>query len=66
MTFTAMSEAIEAYDEFLDELHGSPMGFEGSRIMRELDPIAYRCGFADYMDAEGVDTDELEDDEDLP
>lgn len=60
-----MSEAIEAYDEYLDEL-GEFQGIPGSRIMRECDPIAYRCGFHDWVDAQGVDTDDLDDDAQLP
>lgn len=26
------------------------------------DPIAYKCGWLDWIDSEGIDTDELEDD----
>ena len=25
--------------------------FNASRVLRELDPIAFRCGFNDYMDS---------------
>ena len=66
MNITTMSEAIEAYDEMLDETHGDFMGMSASRILRECDPIAYRVGLLDWADAEGFDPDELEDDEDLP
>lgn len=42
------------YDEFLDEIYGpimvGNMAFCASRILSELDPIAYRCGFADWAD----------------
>lgn len=65
-----MSEAIEAYDESLDEINGSfeigYLTFDASRVLRELDPIAYRVGFFDWADAEDIDTDDLEDDADLP
>ena len=64
--YDTMSEAIEAYDDMLDEVHGEFMGMSAARILRECDPIAYRCGFADWADAEGIDTDDLEDDADLP
>ncbi len=65
-----MSEAIERYDDMLDEVI-EPMNFGSfslypSRVLREVDPVAYRVGFHDYMDSEGIDTDDLEDDADLP
>ncbi len=70
MNITTMSEAIEAYDDMLNETHEWPsvagISFAPSDILRELDPIAYRCGFADWSDAEGIDPDDLEDDADLP
>ena len=65
--YETMSEAIEAYDDMLNEVYPeTPFGIPASRILRECDPIAYRCGFADWADAEGIDTDDLEDDADLP
>ena len=45
--------AEELYDDYLDsEGYVDVMGLEflPSRIISELDPIAYRCGFNDYMD----------------
>ena len=50
MNITTMSEAIEAYDDMLDEVHGEFMGMSAARILRECDPIAYRCGFHDCID----------------
>ena len=68
--YETMSEAIEAYDDMLNEIHEWPViggiSFAPSDILRECDPIAYRVGFHDWIDAEGIDTDDLEDDEDLP
>lgn len=68
--FTTMSEAIAAYDEFLNEVHEwARVGwtdFAPADILKALDPIAYRVGFRDWADADGIDTDNLEDDEDLP
>lgn len=65
-----MSEAIEAYDEYLNEIHAWPFvlgqEFAPSDVLRELDPIAYRTGFHDWADAEGIETDDLEDDTELP
>lgn len=42
------------YDEVLDEGGAVMVGgceFLPSRILRELDPIAYRCGLNDYVDS---------------
>ena len=65
--YETLSEAIEAYDEMLDEIYTeTPFGIPASRILRECDPIAYRVGLLDWADAEGFDPDDLEDDADLP
>ena len=58
-------DAEERYDELLDtegpvEVSGLP--FNRSRVLRELDPIAYRCGLFDFIDGEGWDSDELDGD----
>ena len=67
--FTTMSEAIESYNEMIEEVHPAVnlLGVEYSPVVliREVDPIAYRVGFYDYMDSLDVDTDELEDDADF-
>ena len=50
-----MSIVKDAYDEFLDELHdenpGTFGGYSGAMIMREIDPVAYRCGLNDYSNS---------------
>lgn len=47
------------YDEMLDEVHDTVRigccTFDPSRILSELDPIAYRCGLSDFVDAEESD-----------
>lgn len=52
----------ENYDEGLDEIYGEIMigniSFLPSRILKELDPIAYRCGFSDYIDSLDIEDDE--------
>lgn len=67
---TTMSEAINQFDEMLDDcytpLQFGDMSLAPSRCLREVDPIAYRTMFYDYMDSEGIETDDLEDDLDLP
>lgn len=53
-------EAIEQYDEWLDGIHGDFMGrYPASRVLREVDPVAYRCGLYDFIDIEGIDSDDL-------
>lgn len=62
--------ALDQYNEYLDNSIDVPVQvagihFDGSTILRTLDPIAYRVGFHDYLDAERIDLDELEGWEDL-
>lgn len=53
----------EAYDDMLDDIYsfekvGGP--FETmlpSRVLKEVDPIAYRCGLADYSSEETYEVD---------
>lgn len=40
----------QQYKEMLDDCYGEFHGFEYSRILEELDPIAFRCGLNDYCD----------------
>ena len=61
-------EAEARYCEMLDEVYpevtiGS-ISFDPSRVLKELDPTAFRCGLADWLDSEGLTTDKDEDDED--
>lgn len=42
------------YDDMLDEVHGEFMGYSASRILKEVNPIAYRCGFSDYQEYKNV------------
>ena len=54
-------EAEERYDEMLDEVFEdvdiAGLKYATSRALKELDPIAYRCGFLDWLDAEGLEVD---------
>lgn len=63
---TTMSKLLEAYREFLNEVHPevtiAGCTFDASSILEEADPTAFRCGYLDYADSEGIDVDELEDD----
>ena len=58
-------QAYSRYNDFLNEQQ-SPVTINGatyylSNILSAVDPIAYRVGFNDWADAEGIDTDDLED-----
>lgn len=61
-----MSELVNLFKEAVDEIHPTicigDLEFQPSRILEELDPIAFRYGYLDYADSIGVDTDDLEDD----
>ena len=58
-------DAVRAYTDMLDEVYGDievcGMTYEAGRVLRDVDPVAYRCGFIDWCDAEGFDTDEWND-----
>jgi len=45
-------EMEQRYDEMLDEVYGvvtiAGYQYETSRVLKEVDPIAYRVGMADY------------------
>lgn len=64
--YETISETVAAYNNMLDECYPdltiAGMYYETSRALNALDPIAYKCGWIDWCDAEGIDTDELEDD----
>lgn len=46
--------ALKQYDEFLNEVYGEVtlgigLTYSASRVLKEVDPIAYRCGFNDWL-----------------
>ena len=49
------AEALEMYEEMLDDCEGlvelCGMTYSASYVLREVDPVAYRCGFNDYVDS---------------
>jgi hypothetical protein len=55
-------EALEQYDEWLDECYQpyniGVLEWTASQILKELDPIAYRTGFNDWLDGEGLELEE--------
>ena len=68
MEFIEEYEATERYNDMIDECNPivSIFGMEylPSRVLEEIDPIAYNCGLADYLDSCGLTTDESEANED--
>ena len=69
MRYVPEYEAEQDYSEMLDDVYGvvtiAGMEYGTAYALRELDPIAFRCGMSDYLDSAGITTDESEvDDED--
>ena len=55
----------EIYDEWLDEISGpvriGSLEYSPSIVLERVDPIAYRCGYSDFLDFLGGDAEyELE------
>ena len=59
MTNLTDQEAHEQYDEMLDEVYTpyniGVLEFNASRVLSELDPIAYATGFNDWCDSEDIE-----------
>lgn len=53
-------DADKAYDEFLDEIYsfdslgGIFASMQPSRVLEKMDPVAYRCGFSDWLGGEDL------------
>lgn len=55
-----MEDREQEYDDFIDEVYGETVTIAGyeystSRALKGLDPIAYRCGYADWLDQQEDD-----------
>lgn len=61
------NEALAAFDEMLDESYPSfkigQLEYFPSQILKECDPIAYRCEFNDWLDAEQLEIGEPDNNE---
>lgn len=47
-------KAKAMYDDMLDEVAECNFGgasYTGANVLKNVDPIAYECGFVDYIDA---------------
>ena len=53
----------EQYEEMLDDCHGDFLGMNASYILKEMDPVAYRCGLLDYLDSLDQDEEKMDNDE---
>ena len=62
MKYISDHEAHDQYDQMLDECYGETKiagySYQTSRVLKIADPIAYRCGFSDWLDSENLTTDE--------
>lgn len=58
-TTISESDALKRYDEMLDEIHGTvkcgELEWNMSRVLKEMDETAYRCGFSDWLDSEDLE-----------
>ena len=55
-------ELFAQYDEMLDECYGmvsvAGVKYDTSTLLKDTDPIRYRCGFLEFLDAEGYNENE--------
>lgn len=50
------AEAEDLYNDYLDELGLDELNLpSASVVLKEVDPTAYGCGFADWCDANGIE-----------
>lgn len=57
-------EAGDEFDQMLDDggdINIGGLGYAPSFALKNVDPIAYRMGLLDYIDAQDVDSDEFTD-----
>jgi hypothetical protein len=56
------NEALKQYDKELNDIYEQinicGLNYEVARTLREVDEIAYRTGFNDWCDSQGIDLDE--------
>lgn len=52
-------ELDRMYRDMLDECYGdveiAGLTYSTSHALQTIDPVAYRCGFSDWLDADGWD-----------
>mgnify|MGYP003406281199 CR=1 FL=1 len=56
MSILSDRELHERYDEFLDEIYPkceiAGLSYYTAHVLKNVDPVAYRCGFNDWLDSE--------------
>ena len=60
---STFQQAEDLFDDFLDQSGDVTIlgvEYQRSRILKSLDPIAYRTALFDFIDGEGVDSDDLD------
>lgn len=51
------AELHERYDDMLDEIvNTGELNYPASTILKTVDPVAYRCGYSDWLDDEFGET----------
>ena len=63
MTIDNYDDAVNAFEDMLDEVCGPVIiaghSYDAAYALKEVDPIAYREAFLNWLDSEGVDSDSL-------
>ena len=58
MRYINEKKALKQYDDFLDDVYDNVgiagLAYATSEALKAIDPIAYRCGFLDWLDMEGL------------
>lgn len=49
--YISESEYDDMLDECYDMVHIGNLSYYPSQVLREVDPVAYRCGYNDYIDS---------------
>jgi len=58
-TYYSEQDMNDRFEEMLGDVYGTVsvagMEYDTARALKDLDPIAYRCGLLDYIDGAGVE-----------
>jgi hypothetical protein len=64
MRYLSERDAIKMYEEYLNDVFGNVniagLEYTTSYALKEVDPTAYHQGYLDFLDNEGITTDEDE------
>lgn len=62
MTTMNEREALDQYNDMLDEVYDTVnignLSYTASQVLSQVDPVAYRTGFNDWLDSEGIELDD--------